>query len=325
MYKIEKSNIIDEQQLRSFLKFVKYPKFNLYPGVNNLNIQNYLYDLINSSCKDDTVFVYTEDTEIIALVIVKFLDWDSKHFGINCASISNIFVNDHADYRLVEQALSKLLCEIQNHAILEKIRFMSVSINSMENIISAALQSNNFKYILTWVDGIYNSKERMQSNEDEFKVGVIEKSEIEHYKKIASKYYFKGGRFYLDKNFNASLVDSMYSNLITSSYENNDIMLSCRYNGKPLGLFVCKKIVEYPSFNNLLVAPLRYLIVEPEARNKHVGNELFASTINYLLDKCNVISTGLEVHNLPSLNLHLKLNFKINHTHNVFHWWGPTS
>jgi len=325
MHKIEKSNTIDGKKLRNFLKFVTYPKFNLYPNVNELNIQTYLFDLINSGCKDSTMFIYTVDSEIIALAIVKLLDWDSNHFGYKCATISNIFLNDNADDRLLDLAVKKLFCEIQNDALIQKIKFISVSINSTERIVSSELQSNNFKYILTWVDGFYNSKEKIPINKSEYEVGIIEKSEIEHYKIIASKYYYKGGRFYSDKNFDASLVDSMYANLISSSHDNNNIMLSCRMNGKPIGLFVCKKIIEYPAFNNLRIAPLRYLVIDPEARNKHVGYELFASTINYLLDRCDIISTGLEVHNLPSLNLHIKLNFKINYTHNVFHWWAPKS
>jgi hypothetical protein len=322
MHKIEKLSKFDHVRLSDFLNYVNYPKFHLFPNVNDVNTRSYLLELIKNSYKDSAIFSYSINSEIIALAIVKILDWDSKHFGYTCASINNIFFNKTKDYELLDQAMKKLFCEIEKDAILNNIKFMSVSVNSDDHLVSSALQSNNFKYILTWVDGFYNSKEKIQLRKNNAEVGIIKKSEIEYFKNIASGYYFKGGRFYIDKNFDISLVDRMYSNLITSSYDNNDIMLSYRIDGKPAGLFVCKKIVEYSHFDKLRVAPLRYLIIDPEVRNKHIGCELFASTINYLLDSCDIITTGLEVHNLPSLNLHIKLNFKINFTHNVFHWWS---
>jgi hypothetical protein len=321
MHKVEILNQINSGQLDKFLKFVRFSKFHLFPNVNNDNIQNYLFELINNRVKDCTVFSYNLNSDIIALAIVHLLDWDTNHFGYKCASIDNVFYNYSADNELLYQALGKIFLAIEKNADLNNIKFMSVSINAEDAIISSTIQSLNYKYILTWIDGIYNSKEKIKINCKNHEFGPVNESEIEYFKDLASKNYFNAGRFYLDRNFDISLVNSMYSDLVSSSYKNHDIMLAYRINNRPVGLFVCKKIVEYPLFNNLRVAPLRFLIVDPEVREKKIGYELFACTLNYLMDKCDIITTGLEVHNLPSLNLHLKLNFKINYAHHVFHWW----
>ena len=91
MHKFEILNKVDYAQLNNFLTFVQYPKFNLFPNVNNVSIHNYLFDIINNSFKDSTIFSYSVNSDIIAMVAVRLLDWDSKHFGYKSASIDNIF------------------------------------------------------------------------------------------------------------------------------------------------------------------------------------------------------------------------------------------
>lgn len=321
MQEVKILNQIDTWELKNFLKSVRYPKFNLFPKVNNDRIQSYLFELIDNRIKDSTVFSYSVDSEIIALAIVRLLNWDSRHFGFKCESIDNVFYNYKASYEILNPAFEKIFLEIEQEASLNGVKFLSVSINAEDAFIASILQSLNFKYVLTWIDGIYNSGKKINLNYPDHKLEPVKESEIEYFKDIASRNYFNAGRFYLDRNFDISLVNSMYSELVNSSYENQDIMLSYRIKNKPVGLFICKKIVEYPLFENLRVAPLRFLIVDPEVREKQIGYEIFAGTLNYLTDRCDIVTTGLEVHNLPSLNLHMKMNFKINYAHNVFHWW----
>lgn len=61
---------------------------------------------------------------------------------------------------------------------------------------------------------------------------------------------------------------------------------------------------------------------DPEFRNQRIAYKLFVKTLEYLKNKSDLITTGLEVHNLPSLNLHSKIGFRFNYTHNVYHWWS---
>lgn len=322
MQEVRRLDLIDSGTLKRFLKSVRYPKLNLFPKVNSDRIQRYLYELINNRIKDSAVFSYSVESEIIALAIVRLLDWDTKYFGFKCASIDNVFYNYAASYEMLNPAFEKIFLEIEKEAAQNEIKFLSVSINAEDAFIASILQSLNFKYVLTWIDGIYKSGKKIKLNYPDHKLEQVKESEIEYFKDLASRNYFKAGRFYLDRNFDISRVNSMYSELVISSYKNQDIMLSFRIKNKPVGLFICKKIVEYPLFENLRVAPLRFLIVDPEIREKQIGYEIFAGTLNYLTNRCDIVTTGLEVHNLPSLNLHMKMNFKINYAHNVFHWWS---
>lgn len=322
MNKIEIIQLLDTTLLSEFVSNVEFLKFNLYPNSGNQNIRDYLNEQIGNSIKNDLVIASIQGTEIIALASLRELTWDSNHFGFKCMTIENVFYNSNKPTDLIKDALALVVERIISIAISKKTNFISVSIGSEDSIASHVIQSNHFEYILTWVDGIYDSQDIIPVFNNEVDVGLLQESELDYYANIAKNHYFKGGRFYLDKNFETALVDKMYSNLVYSSFSNNDIMLSYRIDGKPFGLFVCKKITEINAFNKLKVAPLRFLVIDPKIRKKNVGYELFSNTINYLINKSDIISTGLEINNLASLNLHRKLNFKFNYTHNVFHWWA---
>lgn len=312
----------DKEQIGSFLKNINYRKFNLYPNVTKERLINYLIHDLNEIFKVGKIFTSSFHNELIAIATLKILNWDTQHYGYTCASIDYIFVNNEVDANLAKKYLQKLFCEIEDYAKSKQIKFMSANNSACENIISSTLQNHNFKYILTWLDGLFQSKKKLSVIYEDREVGIIEESELDILQKMASTAYFKGGRFYLDSNFDNNAVNQMYFKLIMSSYQNDDIMLVYRIKGEPIGLFICKKIIENKYFDNLKVASLRYLLIDSSSRQKNIGYDLFARTLNYLMDYSDIITTGFEVHNLPSLNLHKKLKFQFNYAHNVYHWWA---
>ncbi len=312
----------DKEQISRFLLKVNFKKFNLYPNVTQDELINYLVNDLSEIFKSGKIFTSSFNNEIIALAALKVLYWDTQHYGYTCASIDYIFLNCEVDDNSAHKYLQKLVCEIENYANSKQIKFMSANISACENITSSILQDYNFKYVLTWLDGMFQSKKKLPVIYEDSEVGLVKESELEHFQIMASTSYFKGGRFYLDSNFDDNAVNQMYFKLIMSSYQNEDILLVYRIKGEPVGLFICKKIIKNEYFDNLKVAPLRYLLVDSASRQKNIGYDLFAKTLNYLMDYSDIITTGFEVHNLPSLNLHKKLNFQFNYAHNVYHWWA---
>ena len=322
MIKIKSANSYDKDRIYSFLKHTKYRKFNLWPNVTDDNIAKFLFEEINEIQNTGKIFIATLHNEIVALLALNDLIWDTHHFGFKCAKVEYILTNTFLDNSIVEKALEQLLIELKKYCIRSEIKFVAASIDSWDIFTNLALQKAGFLYILTWIDGIFKNYNKLVEIRDDTEVSIIKPEEVDYFTKISSINYFKGGRFYFDINFDRQLVNKMYANLIKNSYDNNDIMLVYRIKKQPVGLFICKKIVKYNSLSNLKVAPLRYLVVDPEFRNKKVAYKLFIETLKYLKDKSDLITTGLEIHNLPSLNLHSKIGFKFNYTHNVFHWWS---
>lgn len=312
----------DSNRIWSFLDHVVYKKFNLYPGVTDVHVKHHLYEIFEFSMHQNVFFIAEQDGIILSVAMVRRLDWDSQHFGYKCAKIDFVLIKQNLNPIIRNIAVDRLIAAVENYAITSNIAFMSVAIDSWDTATSYALQNHNFKYILTWLDGIYLSKSELPVPHSRgFEIRPVKKSEIELYKNLALNNYFKGGRFYNDLNVDDNAADQMYSKLVDSSYRNNDIVLSCKLGRQSVGLFIYKRVVNYKHFNELKVSILRFFVIDPNVRLKNNGYNFFAATLNFMMKDCDVISTGLEVHNLPSLNLHKKLNFKFNCTNNVFHWW----
>lgn len=311
--------VFDEKKILKFLHTAIYPKFNLYPSITIKDFCDYSLELLNKSFINGKLFISESNSEIEAIISIKTLDWDSNHFGYKCAVIDQYYYNTRHNQQKLCDVFNKMITDVIIFVRRENIRFISISVNSWDTFFSTLLQLQSFKYVLTWIDGVYIPTKKLPILNVDHEIGLIKAEEIPIYQRISENNYFEGGRFYLDQNFNKICVNKMYSELVASSFSNNDIMISYRINGEPVGLFICKKIIK---MSNLRVAPLRFFVINNGIRKKYIGLDLFSYTINYLMDKCDIITTGLEVHNLPSLNLHAKLSFKFNYTHNMFHWWA---
>jgi len=322
MIRIQTEKLPNKDEIYSFLKHTKYRNFNLWSNVTDENIAKFLFEELNRIQSTSKIFIATQDSKIIALLSLRNLDWDSKHYGFKCAMIEYVLTNKTLDNSIIQKSVEQILAEFQKFCIKSEIKFVFVSIDSWDFVTSVALQKANFRYILTWIDGIFKAFDTLPEIIDGGEIGIIKPEDIDYFKRISSVDYFKGGRFYSDPNFDKQLVDKMYANLIEYSFKNNDIMLVYRIKNRPVGLFIYKKIVTYKNFSNLRVTSLRYFIIDAEFRNKKVARNFFAKTLTYLKDNCDLITTGLEIHNLLSLNLHSRLGFKFTHTHNVFHWWN---
>lgn len=295
-------------------------KFNNWPNTSLVNISNVIYlDFIKCFNK----LIIKEENKVILVFSIEKLDWDSDYFGFNCARITNFIISDNIDKSLSENLNDLVLKFIDDFVTKNNIRFISADIDSWQNSTSQIIQNYGFRYILTWLDGFIPTKNLLQSIElpKGHSFGEVTQTDIEYFKYISNNQYFKGGRFYLDENISPAIAGQLYSTLIDYSFTNDDILIKYVINNNPVGIFICKKIVTYSLFNNLKVAALRFLLVDDKYRNLKIGKQLFNATLYYLKDKADIISTGLEIHNIKSLNLHSDLNFNFNYTHNAFHKW----
>ena len=149
MDKVQITHEFSVNNIRSFLDDVSYQKFNLYPGVSDSQVRKYLFELVETSCKTSKLLLAHADGKIIALSIINELDWDSQHFGYKCAKIDCVLVNQNTSIPVRQQALDLLAISLEKHALIRNITFMSVSIDSWDALATYALQSHNFKYVLT--------------------------------------------------------------------------------------------------------------------------------------------------------------------------------
>lgn len=310
----------NQVELLTMLLNCEYKRFDGWPGVDAPKVANYLYDDICQPGNLGNIITALDGDRVVALMTYSDLDWDSKHYGYKSGYIQHLLTNNSLDQDLIRQSLDQVLFLFKQRCLDTKIEFVSADLGSWDFNKSFALQKANFKYIITQIDGIVKEKIDPIQAGDEVEVSLISPDEIDFFEKLAAQSYFFGGRFYADPGFDRVRVDQMYASLVRTSYENGQILLSYRVKGHPVGLFICKRIQAYSHFGGLRVAHLRFLIVDTRFRGRKIAQDLFIRTVNYLKDSCDLVVTGLEIHNMPSLNLHAKLSFLFNYTHNTYHW-----
>ena len=285
------------------------------------SLQNYFINKSIELNKDEEIFIIHSSNEILASLKCAFLDWDTKFYGFNSFNIDNIVVNRLIDRYSQNKVLTKLFEYLNEYLYKNNAQFSSLKINNCESNIISIAQNFYYKFILTWHEGFLKTDKLNKNNKIVGNFGPIKEEEVDFFSKLACKSYYSGGRFYSDPYFNNNKVNEMYESLVKSSYKNKDIMLVYRYENDPAGLFICKSIQEIKLNTIIKIAPLRFLLVDTKFREKGIGINIFKETLNYLKKISDIITTGLESHNLKSLNIHNKFGFKYNYTYSVFHKW----
>lgn len=312
----------DEDEIVGLLDSITIRNFDQWPEVSKEAINTHLVKKILSTQRSEKFFGVKKNGKLLALLVYVDLDWDSTHFGHKSGRIERLIISQSLSRQLGEESLNKLLTEFQKFCLESKIRFVSADIDSQDSVVQLALQRMGFRFILSWLDGIAPLSVPDIPEDTDLEMGPIQAEEVSAMVRIASLHYFKSGRFYLDANFDVDKVNSMYGTLVESAFEAGDHMFVARVNSQVAGLVISRKVDHYPAFGNLRVAPLRFLVINPEFRGKNIASHLFQYTIKEMAAISDMITTGLEAHNIASLNLHSKLAFTFNYSHNVYHWWN---
>jgi GNAT superfamily N-acetyltransferase len=260
------------------------------------------------------------ETEKINLFFVK-LSWDTIHFGFECYKLM-IQVNNDLE-KISKSEILVIKKEMQAIINANKIKFVFADVDAANIALNNLVKQLQFNQIVNWLDCFIDTK-KLPKIEPDLTLDNCSFDEINNFAQLMSTDYYKGGRFYMDANFDVNKVNEMYEKLVHNSYNNKDLIITLRTKEKNqiIGALFSKKVVPYEHYNNLQVAHLRMIMIDPKYRSKGVGAQVFERGINYLQDKCDLIVGGLESNNIPSLNLHHKLDFKYNYSHNAYHFWS---
>ncbi len=273
----------------------------------------------NSAC--NFLKIHVSAGEPIELCFTK-LQWDSDHFGYPCYKLD--MVSKHPTLTPGKEDLMHIRKEIDSFLNEKNIRFVFADIDSANSSLNRFIQDIGFRFILNWLDGFIETKNYIGAAE-ETEIKILSGTDIEFYAQLAKKEYYKGGRFYSDHHFDKEKVDELYAALVNNSTNDNNILMTETENGLQAGLMICKNIMQYEYTKPIRVAHLRFLVLNREIRGQGIGERLVRKTLNYLKDKCDIITSGIETHNLVSLNLHNKIGFKYNYSHNAYHYWHGNS
>jgi RimJ/RimL family protein N-acetyltransferase len=292
---------------------------SLWPGYSD-EVYQEKYNLLNKIGEDDTLLNVNTEIDSKIRIILTILKWDTAHFGFNCYKIR---ITNSENLKSIEKDVIE---KIKNRLVLfftqNKVRFVFADVDSTDFNVNNLLQNLGFNFILNWIDGFIESKNVSENISESTKYNQISTEDVHFYADLTKKHYYKSGRFYLDKNFEKTKVDELYESLIYNSVNKQNIIITDSLNEVKNGLVICKEMGTFEYLNNIDVVSLRFLIVNPESRGARIGEKLLKKAIVNMKEKYNLITTGIETHNLISLNIHRKLGFKFNYSHNAYHFWN---
>jgi GNAT superfamily N-acetyltransferase len=300
-------------------------RYELWPRTDATARARLVQEQIAAAARTQRTFHVRHGGRIAALAAWRELEWDSAHFGLKCAALTLALSDARCEASAVGDAWDEVASAVVGHAARAQAAFVSVSVDSRDAAAAAALQARGFRHVVGWVEGFFAASGAVPRvpARAEYTVSSVQSSDVAPLRALAAAHYFQGGRFFMDRRFDPAAVRRMYGALIENAAADGDVVLVARHGDQPVGCFVCKPVVAHAALGGLRVAPLRFLVVDPRHRDRGLGRLLMTATLDHLRPACDVITTGLECHNLASLNLHARFGFRFSYAHDAYHWWNP--
>lgn len=250
-----------------------------------------------------------------------FLEFDSKHFGMNMGKISITdasCLSTFDNYNKLEN-YNNLLENITSIIKKEKLNHVTIKISNPLIKINNFLSSHGF--YLTDINNIYlldlNKFDRsmfLNKSKEIKDIILATKEDLVQLKHMAG-ILFSNSRFYNDPNLPLDKVSNMYSTWVESLINDS--------NSK---IFICKDKNDIIGFITLTPdksnnSAISYLIaVDPTYQGKHIGQQLMLKIIYYLTDKgISTLEIGTQFNNIPAINLYSRLGFKLKEQLLVMH------
>lgn len=323
-YKIESYKEVEVgRELLEFIEKVEIENFNQW-SLEKSDVCNLIRSNIEILIKNHGEIYLIKKGKFVQGIVGLFENlWDSNFFKLKTYRISFFYLRSDltgTERSNVSNILSEHVLEVLSK---NNVEHCMADISAWDSNISEGIQNIGFKHILGWSDCFIPKNQEKQLNND-YSLGPIKKNELAYISGL-SKDYFKGGRFYLDPNFDNETVDLLYNNLILNSYDSsNSEIVVLRKNSDPIGAFICKDI-SYNFMEKFKVQSLRLLVFDKSKSEPGLATKFIHDIAIYLYENtgCDLVVSGVELHNLPSLKIHSKAGYKLNYVHNAFHWWKP--
>ncbi len=264
--------------------------------------------------------VFDNSNNPCGLMFFKESIWDKEHFGYN-VSVIDYVITVQNDYEKSKQITSILLKHFDDWCLDKKIKFVTFKIPSKDLAVIHEVENNKFLYIENWIYNSFDLRKYKSDNISKLRLRYADKSD-ENYMIEFSKGSFNSHRFHADKMIDINKADSLYEKWIRNAFDDPNQKIVVYDHGKTPSAFMIYRIVDFENYFNCKFAMWNMGLVNPDLKRMGIGYDFIRAL--FLLHKkegIDMIDSGLSIRNIPSLNWHNKLNFKITSTLVTFHKW----
>ncbi len=259
--------------------------------------------------------------DLLGLVLFKLSAWDTEHFGYNVVVVDSVMVAERGNAGRAEIA-NALVAELCAWCKSADVRFASARVSALDLAVIHGLEGGGFRFIESWIANKYdldrieelacdNRYELRTSRPDDCPVMIEYSSGA-----------FATHRFHADPGIDRDKAESLYAKWIRSAFDDDgQEILVLDVDSRPLAFMIYYRN-DLSRYFGLRFAMWKMAVLDPARRGAGIGTDFFISVMERnRKDGMDVVDSGLSMRNVASMNLHIKLNFKMLATFVTFHKW----
>jgi len=317
---------ISQEEIKNLLKDYKFLPFREY-GLDKNKLENFtasktIYRLKRKEA--EAVTVRGDKSKLLGLVTFSKLDWDSTHFGIPMAIISDVIISEEVSNlrETKKRTITLALSELQKRGI----RHVSTKVDIYDIATAQALEMAGFRLMdTTVIYGFDFRKSKIPKFEDQCTLRLA-KSEDENaligVAKISfSKTRISDDRFHADPDLSQEKSDALYVEWIRNSIRGEiaDAIIVAEMGGKPVGFTTIENFRVKTDQVGVNIGALILSAVIPEARGRGVYTSMIRKGLEYLKPMVDIAELGTQITNFPVQKAWSTLGFKLTSGAYAFH------
>ena len=314
---------IDGDDLRTLIEQYKYGRYCEDVTLPLERSRLVVLDLVQQhQSRDDSKCVadFSPSGQLLGVLLFRLSQWDTDHFGYNVAIIDWV-ITAESDYDQKREIVDALLEQFHAWCPTAGIRFVSVKVPAMDLPAVHSFERWGFRYIESWIYNNYNLDKADEFEKPSWELRLAKPDDCSVLLDY-SKGAFVTQRFHADPYIARDKADSLYEKWILTAFQDprQDILVLDIEN-KPVASMIYYRN-DLRQHLGLQFAMWKMALLDPASRGKGVGTNFFVSLLHHHGEEgLDVVDSGLSMRNLASLNLHIKLNFKVTSMLVTFHKW----
>ena len=278
------------------------------------------HQLTNFSSNPDVFIIRAhEGNQVVGIALVRKSTWDTEHFGFGMAVLENVI--PYAEDETQRKETTKLLLREVNSWLTENnIKFISSRIPSLDLAVIQGAEEVGFRFIESWVYSKFNLRNFIKP--DHIPTLRYAREEDKNLMLKYSKGAFSTQRFHADSRFSKQKADDLYEKWVSSAFKDeNQKIAVLDVDGAPSAFMIYyeqtklgKEAYKYTMW--------KFTVINPDLRGKGIGKIFFDGLkAHHAQEGSEYIESGVSLRNLPSMNLHNGLNFKLISSLTTLHKW----
>ncbi len=258
--------------------------------------------------------------ELLGFLTFTLSAWDTKHFGFNFAVIDSMITRE-LEYDHKVEVANALLQQFDEWCQSANIRFASIRVPVLDLPVIHSFEQSGFHYIETWVYTKYDLRKLDGSTPVPCELRMARPEDCRSMLEY-SKGAFATHRFYADTRFGKDKADALYEKWIQSAFDDpHQQILVQEIENKPAAFVISYEEDLRPYFG-LRFAIWKMVLLDPAKRGKGLGGDFYTAIMQKQHGKgIDIMDAGLSLRNVHSMNLCIKMNFKVVSTVATYHKW----